>query len=279
MCRAGLETEIRGSVIQDTIVNIRVVLDMRSDGVLGYPSTSAPSNCQVIVPYSVVPVLADKPVPSDTTSTSQGIPDYCTITTPSTIIVQGRGEHSSSGTELDSELNKQTISTILDSLDTAGKWNYCDGTIVDTKYSSEYGVIQLTRLEQDAEFSRYRELNITHTAPPVGNICKQPTRNILGGAAGQEICEIQRGGWCGVHNCQAKKSYKISAPRWSKNSSGLYNNVRTRSTVWLCPNLGNSNVNLKASQTSSRNIKSTERGQVVQILGERFSDFVCEGDS
>ena len=76
---AGLETEIQGSVIQDTIVNIRVVLDMRSDGVLGYPSTSAPSNCQVIVPDSVVPVLADKPVLSTQYSVLVLVRGYLTI--------------------------------------------------------------------------------------------------------------------------------------------------------------------------------------------------------
>ena len=146
----------------------------------------------------------------------------------------------------------QTISTILNSLDTAGKWNYRDGTLGDANCISNHGVIQLTMIEQDAELARYSEIRCEETAPHVGNTSKQPTYNILSGAEEQEFCEIQRGGWCRIHNCQAKKSYKLSAPKWSRNSSGLYNNVRTKSTVWSCPNLRNSSKILKASQTSSR---------------------------
>ena len=229
-------------------------------------STRPDSICQNNTSGSVVPVLADKPVLPDTTSTTTisqvVLPDSSTDTTPGTQIVQGRGELFCSGTDKLADCDHHTVVAIMDSLDIVNKWNSNDGTILTVAVSDSDSIISVTMKEQESEIQRYNQENRTPSAPSSEEYLKLSNLTERGvGTDSYSVCDIKKGGWCGTHNCQARRTIRTGS-QWSKNSAGLYSRKRTSKTVWTCPNLDSTtNVILKASQINSSNTIQLQQQQ------------------
>ena len=87
-------------------------------------------------------------------------------------------------------------------------------------------------------------------------------------SSGNEVgvaCEFVRGGLCKTHKVIGKKIV-VSAMKWRKYKSGIFRNMRTQQTMYICK--------VKSSGHIVSDIATSARSQ---RLGENTLDGACKG--